>query len=562
MILLRRIVIAFLILFVFAVSWIWWNKPGSTDLAAYAPADSLIYLESKSLVDIGSALTGSEAWQKLGPHLHLQRSLPSSWFGRFIRLTGIGPIETVIATRAQIALVMLNLGASEEGKTLKVKPDAAIIVETHTWSWRVKPATEKLIGQFARTAYGAPSFSRLAADDAEFLIWTAPSGSRQIIATVEDSVVIIGNSEVAVRTCLAVLRGQRPSLQDAPELQRMRQRLRADQALAFGYVSTANAGKLVATAAPLLIGSGRGDIPIDRVLAESATKLLGTMGWSSFATKGGIEDRYLFTIKEPVNGRLASVFRPASVNDKVFERLLPDTHSITRYQFESPLQTWQGVESAMLSQLDALSAVVFRSLWKSALVIYGIDDPETFLKLVGPQMATVRLRPAAERSVLLAEVTDRGKVESLLQNNLGSNLSRQSIGSTEVLEARDKELGAAISDHFIMLGPPDDVRTCAMLLLKDDDHTQFNSFQPGLPSATIFTYTNDSDRVRVFMNALAQATSYSGPQSNADSLERVLTEIPYSLTETALGKDGIERRTQSSFGQFSTIASLLFPNSP
>jgi hypothetical protein len=562
MILMRRIAIALLLLFVFVIFWIWWTRPTRADMAAYAPADSLVYLEANSIVDIGRGIASTDAWQKLGPHLQLQQQLPSPWFSKFVMWTGLGSVETVVTTRAQVAVVMLNVGATEEGETtLKVKPDAAIIVETHTPSWRTKPAVEKFIGNFARTAYGTPTLTRQTVNDAELLIWSAPTGSRQIIAATEGSLVVIGNSDLAVRACLAVKHGERPSLKDAPELRAMRQKLNAERALAFGYVSSANAGKLVSIATPLLMGSGRSEIPMETILTEAATKLLGSIGWSSIAANGGIEDRYLFNIKEPASSRLTGLFHPTTAKNQFINPLIPNSYSITEYSFESPVVAWQGFESALLSQMDALSAVVFKSVWKSALNNYGVEEPEAFLKLVGPQLATVRLRPAAERSVLVASITDYEQVKSLIRARLGSRLSQESVGPFEFVNAVDKELSAAISERLLLLGPPDDVRSCTTNLANAPNPGKLNAYKPSLASATIVTYTNDSDRIRTFMNAVAQAVNYQRSQSNPETLEQFLSQVPYSVTETALNSEGIQRRTQSSFGQFSTIFSLLFPSS-
>jgi hypothetical protein len=254
------------------------------------------------------------------------------------------------------------------------------------------------------------------------------------------------------------------------------------------------------------------------------------------------------------------LFRP-SENDRFINPLVPGSYSVTKYAFESPLQAWKGFESALLSQMDALSAVVFRSVWKSALSNYGVEDPEAFLNLVGRQLATVRLRPAAERSVLVAEVTNSEQVKSFITPRLGNRVTRGSVGSFEIVEAVEKELSAATSEGLLLLGSPDDVRTCVMSLTNASNPGKVDAYERGLPAATIVTYTNDSDRVRTFMNAVAQAVNYSSTQSSVDRLEQVLTQLPYSVTETALNSEGVERRTQSSFGQFSTIFSLLFPSS-
>ena len=68
---------------------------------------------------------------------------------------GIGPLPAVLFARAQVALVVVGLNTSEENDTLKVRPEVAIIAETHTSKWRTKPAAVEAVKQLANFAYGA-----------------------------------------------------------------------------------------------------------------------------------------------------------------------------------------------------------------------------------------------------------------------------------------------------------------------------------------------------------------------------------------------------------------------
>ncbi|MGH9882319.1 MAG: hypothetical protein ACRD6N_12855, partial [Pyrinomonadaceae bacterium] len=426
-------------------------------MATYAPANSLVYLESNSLGNVATTITRTDAWKTLSPSLGTtnRRSLP--WFARFAAWTGIGPIQTVVAARAQVAVVILDLGTSEEGDTLKVRPEAAILIETHTSARRIKPAVEQTLKRLAEGAYGTPAFRRASNNGVEYMIWTAPTGSRQIVATVADSLVIIGNNEAALDACLAVRRGQRASIQNDPELQRMRRSLASDQALAFGFVSSANAARLAAVATPLLFGRRETDRGFDRLISSAAAKIVRTIGWSSFQFNDAIEDRYLFTLEPSVMSRLRPAFDAAN-GDPPFE-LLPDrVYSISEYKFADPLEAWESCKDAALSRLDALSAVVVNSLLKSALLTYGVDDPEKFLTLVGPKVLTVRLHPAAERSVLVAAVRNEQALQQLVTQKLGGNPRHETFGTVEILQSQDEETAAAFVNGYLLMGPPAAVR--------------------------------------------------------------------------------------------------------
>ncbi|HLL16634.1 MAG TPA: hypothetical protein VK388_16370, partial [Pyrinomonadaceae bacterium] len=60
---LRRVVLSIIALVVLLAAWVWWNRPEAVDMAAYAPAETLIYLEANSLPEVVSGLTSTDAWQ-------------------------------------------------------------------------------------------------------------------------------------------------------------------------------------------------------------------------------------------------------------------------------------------------------------------------------------------------------------------------------------------------------------------------------------------------------------------------------------------------------------------
>ncbi len=216
-------------------AWLWWNRPQPIDMAGYAPADALVYLECNSLLHAVDAIASTDAWKELSPLLGKAGSPPNRWLTRAISWTGIGPTRAVIIARAQLATVMLDLGAKEAGETLTIKPEAAILIETHTPERRIRPTVEEALKLFAEQSYRQPTLKKTEVNGTEILIWSATTSERQIVATIDGTLVIIGNTERAVRTCLEVRRGQRPSLKNQPEMQQMRMHLKASDSLAFGF---------------------------------------------------------------------------------------------------------------------------------------------------------------------------------------------------------------------------------------------------------------------------------------------------------------------------------------
>src|SRR5882672_1973939 len=404
----RWILLSVGLVFAIIASWLWWVKPRQVDMATYAPADSMLYLEANHPLEVVETIAGTDAWRVFEGTAATSAIAPRSrWLQGFIRWTGIGPIQSVILARAQIAAVVTDLGTVEEGDTLRIKQEEVILIETHTSQGRIKAPFEQAIKTLAEKNYGRPTLRRITLDGVEFTEWNAPKGSRQIVTTIVGSLVIVGNSERAVQSCLAVTLGRQRSLKLDPQLHRMRLQLGGEHALTFGYVPPGKSARLLAVGLPLLLGRAPGDSEFQRLITSGAAKVFGSLGWTSKAYLTGVEDRYSITLQPAIVVRLKPNFESIGSAPRL-ERVLPeDFYSVTSYRFAAPAASWQGLKSAVSSQVDILSTIIFSSLLKSALLSYGIEDPETFLGVVNGELLTVRLDESADRSLLIAGVKHR-----------------------------------------------------------------------------------------------------------------------------------------------------------
>lgn len=560
----RWFLVAALVVIGLVASWLWWVKPKQVDMAAYAPANSLLYLESNHPSAVVQALASTDAWKIVDNLIGTQQSaFGNASLQRFVGWTGIGPIESVILARAQVAVVVTDLGATEEADTLRVKPEGALIIETQTAESRIRPPVEKAIKKLAEITYGKPAFRKTTIDGVEFIEWTAPEGSRQIVATIAGSMVIIGNTQQAVQNCLAVSQGRRPSLREDPELNRVRLQLGGEHALSFGYVPSANSARLLSIGVPLLLGRAPANSEFQRLITTGAAKVFGSLGWSSRPFMTGIEDRFLISLQPSIVARLKPNFTPIKLSSQMQQILPDDVHSVTYYKFENPLSTWQGLKGAVSSQIDALSAIVFSSLLKSALLSYGIEEPETFLGAANAEILTLRLDQNAERPMLIARVRDQAKLRELFTKTMRVKTANDRKGQTEILEDPQGDFAASFVSEFVVMGSPTDVRhyTEAVrnrtLLSNPDKLRKMTFFVPLSSAASIVTYANDSDRVRSFISAVIAAKDVTPVASYR--MDQMLYGLPYSATETSLGERGLERTTRSPLGQFSTLLPLLIP---
>jgi len=260
---------------------------------------------------------------------------------------------------------------------------------------------------------------------------------------------------------------------------------------------------------------------------------------------------------------LKPTFVANSVNSQITRVLPEQVYSVTSYRFANPAAAWISLKTAVSSQVDALSAIVFSSLLKSTLLSYGIDDPESFLGAVKGELLTIRLDQTEERSMLMAGVHNRAALHQFLSRRM-SVKSRKAGGGLEIFEDQTGDFAAALNDDFIVIGSPADVRYYALPdgtnLMSAETRKRMTFFLSFPTSGNVVTYTNDSDRVRGFVSAINSAKD--GPTQAPRNMDEAIATLPYSSTETTLGERGIERTTRSPLGQFSTLVPLLFPQPP
>lgn len=557
----RLFLITTLLLLAVIATWLWWVRPRAVDMAAYAPADSLVYLESNNPTDVAAALANTDAWKFVDELTgNKWRTDSNSWSKKFVRWTGIGPTNSVIVTRAQLAVVVTALGVSEDDESLTVKPEGALLVETHTASSRLKSPVEQALKKFAETAYGQPTVRRTNVDGFEFIEWIAPGGSRQVVATITGSLVIVGNTERAVQKTLAVATHRLPSLKDDQDLKRLRLDLQADRALAFGYVPAKSSGRLLSVAVPMLLGRAPGNTEFERLIDSASAKIVGSLGWSSLPFMDGIEDRYRIDLQPAMVAKLKESFSCQQADPASNPRLPDNFSSVTHYRFQNPAMAWQGLKTSVASQVDALSAIFFSSFLKSALLPYGVSEPDKFLSLVDGPVITSRLDPDTAGSLLIAKMRDENAMRQLLIAGMGFRLidSRQ---NHESFSNTETEFVARFVKGSVAIGSSTDVaRFVEQAVSAPPDELSASSRIRSTPSSTgacVLTHANDSERVREFVSTVVAADG--GTALWSDKTEQGLRSLPYSATETNLGEHGIVRVTRSSLGQFSTLLPLVFP---
>lgn len=556
----RKALLAAALLGLAAAAWVWWSRPVRVDMAGYVPADSVVYLEANSLTGIVAGLASTDAWRESGPAAGLEKGWGGAgWLGRFAALTGVGPGQSVVLSRAQVAVAVLGFKAEEESETaITFAPRVALVAETHTSDWRARPAVEELIGDFARRSFGEPRLLRTEFEGVPAAVWEEPGGTRRrIVAAVRDGAAVVGNDEKVVRACLDVRRGARQSLAGNAQLEEMRARLDAAGALAFGFAPQGSAAKAVEALAPAFVGGvseeSRVQSMLATVLPKLSDQLVKGVGWSSRVAAGRVEDRYLLAPPEGVAERLRAPLAAADSPSRAAAGLLPqDAHQVTFYNLRNPEFAWRGLSAAVSSQVDVSSAALITLGLESLLEPYGVEEPREFLRAAGSGILTARLDEAGEGRILIVEVLDRAALRAQVLRRLGAGARPQQLGDAELFVGAGEEEGAAafVGEHLV-LGAAADVRRCLAARQEGRTLQRAAGFEqlaaPTSPPPIAQTLTDGRESVHAVLAALSRRNS--PPPRPARPF--------YSVTETRLGEAGFERRTLSAFGQFGEVIARM-----
>lgn len=571
-----RIILGIAFLIGIIAIWVWWNRAQPVDMTDYAPADALVYIEANDLPQIATAITSTSAWRSLAAPARFDfNPRQFEWLTWLAGRTGIGSAEAVVLSRAQVAVVVLGVEATEAPE-VTIKPRLAIVVETHTGERRVRGAIDKLIGDFAKRAYGEPQIHTREAGGVRWTTWALPAERRQIVAATIGSLAVVGNDEQTVETCLAVRRGERPSLSGDRNLEEMRRRTKAGDALTFGYVSAANAAKLLEIGATVyaaqLTLSPQVQSTAATLLPQLLPRLVGAVGWSAHAGDDRIEDRYFFQIQESIAARLQSPLTPTNESSLSIAGLLPaETHQVSAYLYRDPEAAWRGAQAALSSQLDFGLAPLLIVFADKSLEPYGIAAPREFFRLTAPPIATSRLDEGTNTTVIVARVRDPEAMMRLLRRRFGSRMERVGSYSMLIRSEADATEAASLVDNHLLMGDTDAVRRCLSAIGSEHTLLASESFKRAMnfvgddmsaERASVTGYTEEQRTVRQVMRTLTGLRGSNPAEVRTDvaGFNRALKEHAYAFSETRLVSGGFDKRTRSVFGLFGDLINQLNAN--
>ncbi len=491
-----------------------------TDLRTFAPADTLVYLETGDLGKTLSTLTESKAFQDAA------KKKPD-----FSALGGM-----------QLAVAVTGFEASEnqvtaENSILNFKPRFVAIADTHTWNRYTLQFTENKLGEFVNETYGGEVVLDMAdKNGGKSFVWTANDG-RKVFAFVKDSKIFFSNDETALEKSLAVFRGEADSLVKNEALAKMRDA--AKIALAFGYVSTDGIAQIsnlagVSTAMDAT-DDDEGRSFIARVLPQILRGSVKEIFWTATKTYSGIEDKYTISLTPENAAVVKETLAPSVLTEPDSAKFLPwDVFSVTRYNLQNPQIAWRSLLLMAGKNADAASAKIIIAYSGSLLEPYGIADAETFLSSVNSEIWTANFDAEGDKTVVIIGVKDAEKLKkSIAEINFKTASEKQE--NAEVWKSADGTNTAAFVENKLILGDTESVLKC----LQAKQNGQNFMKNPALDSFTgssAVAVSYGKDATEKVIDALGE--------KKAENIQ-VLTSF---TTETRFNANGIERKTVSPFG--------------
>lgn len=569
----RIIVVLFAVLLLVAGGWMYSQRVERVPMEIYVPESALGYIELNDLPQLLDHFTSTTAWQKLAPAYGLPDRL--NYLGRagaLTRWTGLGPGESVVLSRAQMAVAVTGIEVRGE----EVRPRLAIIAETHTSEKRLRSVIEERLPQLAARAYGKPVREATEYMGVPITVWRAPEGERRLLSAQMGSLWIVANHPDSLRSCIETRLGRSPSMANSNFFLKTARPLvdgKGSDGNLFAFVSGQGVVRLMQFATSIVAGRVASATPfagaLEGLLADISSRTVDGAAYSASFEDGVIVNRYALLCKPALVDKLkASVVTTDNGSQKDDLRVLqltpPAIRDVTIINVENPVRALDGLEVAISSQLGTGQSFILHRVFLGAReALLGLKPNENPAPAFGSEIASISFSDNISDRVLLIAARDRSLLQGFAEKFLstsGATIARQKYRDVELLVSSSarRGVGAFIGDFLALGGLPQvrhliDAHQQGQSLVKTGPFT--SASRPDQPAA-ILSFSSVREETAEMMEALSRRfTGKAG--GNDTAMITALESLPLAASATSINDYGLYIESHAPLGNFPLIVSLL-----
>ncbi|HZS08386.1 MAG TPA: hypothetical protein VFD58_26370 [Blastocatellia bacterium] len=562
------------VLLLVAGGWLYNQRVRRVAMESYVPESALGYIEVNDLPRLLDGFTSTAAWQKLAPAYGLPERLNYlGKVGTLARWTGIGPLESVVLARTQIAVAVTGIEVRGE----EVKPRLAIIAETHTSESRLHSVVEDRLPQLAARAYGQPIREATEYLGVPITIFRAPEGERRLLSAQIGSLWIVANHPDSLRACIETRLGRSPSMAHGNFFLKTARPLVAGKANEesdlFAFVSGQGMMRMMQFATNLVAGRVTNNTPfagaLEGLLAELSSRMVDAAAYGASFERGVVVNRYALLFKPAVVDKLKDSIKAGDNGKSGGElralKLVPaSVREITIVNVENPISALDHFEAAIASQLGTGQSFMLHRVFLSGReALLGLKPNENSAPAFGNEIATLSFSESGSDRVLLIAARDRARLQQFAEKFLGSGgatIRREKYHDVELMIPSNERrgVGAFIGD-FLALGARDKVMRVIDTQQRGELLTatpQFAAAQPPSQPVPIISYSSVKDETGEMMAALARRLNGKADHKTADA-QSALNEIPLAVSATSLNDHGLYIESTAPLGNFPLLISLI-----
>ncbi len=553
------------------------------DMAEYVPGSAAAFLEVNSLSNLFAELIKTKAWQDFASKFGISNQVEYiADAANILSFTGLGLNEATLLARAQYVVVLDGLKVetksvnesdkdkskeSEGSNELEVIPQLALVIETH--SNKVEQYLSNRVNLLAKRIYGDNITSREETfQNIKIKIFQAPNTERQIVTAQKGSVMIVGNSQTTVESCLAVLLGQKASFKQDPYLKLAREKLSKDSAI-FGFVT----GKTVASILQIstnilpesLMKNNESEQGLPSIISE---QLIDGIAYSvSFDNKQVVE-KYFTLVKPDLASKISSIVKPIANQDLTLtNKLMTKSLDFTVFFLEEPAQIIEELITAISAHTNVVVSFALRQLVINLGKQYGIEPNEPIGNLISNENALIKL-PDDDKFLFLLKVKDKLKliptVGRYLRKGSTEKVNSEEYKSLEIVTSPDKEMQAiAFLQEYLLVGTRSQLIKF-IDIWQQEQKTQANNLElvKNNPNAIFLSYKLENQKVGEFflnLSRLLRTTDGAREILSTEPIKSLLTQTPASISVGYFSDEGLMIEKRSSLGVFTWLSNLIGP---